>query len=72
MEAMTIIDKIPFYKLPMKVKILWAKIFIRMFKGFGDTFDNDIILYNELKLWIDTNGRPTTSNINYHINKNQP
>lgn len=56
---------VPFYKLPMWFKIIWAKIFIRMFCGFGPTFDNDIILYNELKKWIETNGRPTTSNVNY-------
>ena len=64
-----ILNKIPFYNLPMRVKLFWAKIFIRMFKGFGNTFDNDIILYNELKKWIETKGRPTTSNINYWINK---
>ena len=64
-----ILNKLPLYKLPMCIKIFWAKVFIRMFKGFGDTFDNDIILYNELNLWIKSNGRPTTSNINYWINK---
>lgn len=57
------------HRLPFCVKLWWAKMFIRMFKGFGPTFDNDIILYNEIKKWIDTKGRPSTSNINYHINK---
>lgn len=61
--------KIPYYKLPFRIKLWWAKIFIQMFRGFGETFDNDIILYTELRKWIDTNGRPTTSNINYWINK---
>ena len=69
---MKLIDKIPFYRLPMRFKIFWAKIFIRMFTGVGPNFDNDIILYNELKLWIETNGRPTTSNINYWINNSKP
>jgi hypothetical protein len=27
-----------------------------MFKGFGSTFNDDIILYNELKLWVETKG----------------
>jgi hypothetical protein len=66
---MKVIDKIPFYKLPMKIKLFWAKIFIRMLQGFGETFDNDIILFNELNKWIETKGRPTTSNMNYWINK---
>ncbi len=61
--------KYKLHKLPFWFKLIWAKAFLYMFKGFGDTFDNDIVLYNELKLWIDTKGRPTTSNINYHINK---
>jgi len=59
------------YRLPMWFKLFWAKCFICMFRGFGPTFDNDIILYNELRLWIETQGRPTTSNTNYWINKNQ-
>lgn len=60
--------KLPLYKLPMWFKLLWAKAFLRMFRGFGPTFDNDIILYNELQLWIKKNGRPTTSNPNYWTN----
>jgi len=64
-----LLNKIPLWRLPFWFKLLWAKAFIRMFRGFGPTFPNDIILYNELKLWIETKGRPTTSNINYQINK---
>lgn len=60
--------KLPFHKLPFSVKMFTAKIFIRMLRGFGPTYNNDIILYNELNLWIETEGRPTTSNPNYHIN----
>jgi hypothetical protein len=45
-------------KLPFWFKLWWAKQFIYMFKGFGPTFDNDITLYNELRLWIDTQGKP--------------
>lgn len=63
-----ILSKLKLHKLPFRVKMFWAKAFIRMLKGFGETFDNDVILYNELSLWIRTEGRPTTSNPNYHIN----
>ena len=70
-----LINKIPFYKLPFKFKLWWAKMMLRMFRGFGETFNNDIILYTriqsmneELELWIKTDGRPSTSNINYQIN----
>lgn len=68
---MKVLNRIPLYRVPMWFKLLWAKIFIRMFGGFGPTFENDIILYNELQLWIETKGRPTTSNPNYWINKNK-
>jgi hypothetical protein len=34
-----------------------------MFKGFGPTLNDDLILYNELRLWIDTKGKPTSSTI---------
>jgi hypothetical protein len=53
----------------MWFKIFWAKCLIRMLLGFGETYPNDIVLYNELRLWIETKGRPTTSNPNYWINK---
>lgn len=62
--------RIPLHKLPFWFKLLWAKAFIRMFKGFGSTYHDDLILYKELSLWIETKGRPTSSNINYHINSN--
>jgi hypothetical protein len=64
-----LLNKIPLHNLPMWFKLLWAKAFIRMFRGFGPTYVNDLILYNELKLWIETKGRPTTSNPNYWKNK---
>lgn len=69
MKTEKILDKLNLYKLPFWAKLLIAKVFIRTFRGFGPTFDNDLILYNELRLWIETNGRPTTSNTNYWINK---
>ena len=47
-----------YHRLPFWFKLWWAKQFICMFKGFGPTFNNDIVLYNELKVWIDTKGNP--------------
>lgn len=47
-----------YYKLPFWFKLWWAKQFICMFKGFGPTFNEDIVLYNELNLWIETKGKP--------------
>ena len=52
-----------FHKLPFKFKLWWAKQFLYMFKGFGPTFNDDIILYNELKVWVETKGRPTSKNL---------
>jgi hypothetical protein len=40
-----------------------------MFKGLGPTFNDDIVLYNELSLWIETKGKPTTSSVGYQENK---
>ena len=67
---------LPLYKLPFKIKLWWAKQMMKMFRGFGETYPNDIVLYTriqsmveELDLWIKTDGRPTTSNVNYQINK---
>lgn len=60
-----VLDKLPLYKLPMWFKMLLAKILLRTMQ-LGD---NEIILFNELRLWIETGGRPTTSNPNYWINK---
>jgi len=45
-----------YYKLPLKFKLWWAKQLLYMFKVIND----DIILYNELKLWIETKGKPTS------------
>lgn len=52
-------------KAPLWIKLKIAKLLLYCMK----LSDNDIVLYNELRLWIDTNGRPTTSNPNYWINK---
>lgn len=46
-------------KLPRKVRIYYGRIFLYMLGKVGThEFYNDITLYNELKLWIDTNGKP--------------
>lgn len=58
--------KINYAKFPMWFKIVVAKILLKSLKDLT----NDIVLYNELKLWIETEGRPQTSNINHHINTN--
>lgn len=61
------LDKLRLHKAPMKLKIILAKAFIRTLSvGY---LENDICLFNELNLWIETNGRPTTSNTNYWLNK---
>lgn len=49
---------------PQWLKLWVAKILIRMLKDLS----NDIILYNELSLWIETKGKPQTSNINHWLN----
>lgn len=51
----------PLHRLPFGVKLFWAKCFIRMFRGFGKTYYDDIILFNELNLWIETKGKPVTN-----------
>jgi hypothetical protein len=53
-------------RLPMWFKLWWAKKFIHMFRL--ESLQDDIVLFNELRLWIETKGRPTTSNTNYWIN----
>lgn len=63
------IYKLPWYKAPKWLKLFLAKILVRTLT-MGD-LENDIVLFNELNLWIDTDCRPQTSNINYHINKNK-
>jgi hypothetical protein len=74
------------HKLPFKAKMIVAKLLLfnskllmRCFKGFGETYPDDIILFNqltemnkELDLWIKTEGRPTTSNPNFLINTLEP
>lgn len=57
------------YKLPFHIKLWWAKQLLYMFKGLGPTFNDDIVLYNELSLWIETKGKPMTSSIEYQENK---
>ena len=47
-----------YYKLPFKFKLWWAKQLLYMFRGFGPKFNDDIILYNELNLWIEKKGKP--------------
>ena len=52
-----------YYRLPFWFKLWWAKQFIHMFRGFGPTFHDDLILFNELSMWIETKGKPTSSKI---------
>lgn len=49
-----------YHKLPFWFKLWWAKQFIYIFNGFGQTFNDDIVLYNELNLWIETKGKPNS------------
>ena len=58
--------KIPYYKMPKWLQIKIAKILLASFRT--EDMQNDIVLFNELKLWIETKGRPTTSNPNYWVN----
>ena len=45
--------------LPRPFRIWWGKCLLYMLGKFGThEFDNDITLYNELKLWVDTKGKP--------------
>ncbi len=60
-----ILMKLHLYKLPFWIKLFWAKCLLNMFRGFGPTFNDDIILYNELNLWIETKGKPTTTILKY-------
>ena len=57
------------HKLPFRFKLWWAKQFLHMFRGLGSTFEDDIVLYNELSLWIEANGKPTTSSKGYQEKK---
>jgi hypothetical protein len=67
--------KIPFYKMPFRFKKFIAKLLLHSFRGLGPTYYNDLVLMtkinamnDELNLWIKTDGRPTTSNVNYQLN----
>jgi hypothetical protein len=47
--------------LPRSFRIFYGKIFLNMLGKMGThEFTDDIILYNELKLWVDSKGKPTT------------
>ena len=47
-------------RLPRKFRIWWSRVFIYMLGGNSEAWEitNDITLYNELRLWVDKNGRP--------------
>lgn len=64
---MKLLKKINWHNSPKWLKLMTARLLRRMF--VIDNFQNDIILYNELNQWIETEMRPTTSNPNYWINK---
>lgn len=53
------------YKLPFQIKLWWAKQLICMLKDIP----NDVVLYNELSLWIESKGKPTTSSVGYQKSK---
>lgn len=56
--------------LPRKFRIWWGKVFILMLGKMGThEFYDDLILYNELRCWIDKNGKPTTPFLKYKKNK---
>ena len=50
---------------PMWLKLIIARVFIKMLSITN--FKNDIILYNELKLWIDSKGCPTQRSDRWNI-----
>ncbi len=46
-------------KLPRRFRLFFGNIFIYMLGRIGThEFENDIVLFNELRLWIDTKGKP--------------
>ena len=48
--------------LPRSFRIWWGKMFLYMLGKIGThEFHDDIILYNELKRWVDSKGKPTTT-----------
>jgi hypothetical protein len=47
--------------LPRRFRIWWGRCFLFMLgKGGTHEFEDDLILYNELKKWVDSKGKPTT------------
>jgi uncharacterized protein YfaT (DUF1175 family) len=51
-------------RLPRRYRVWFGKIFIYMLGTIGThEFKDDIILYNELKRWVDSRGMPTTPHI---------
>lgn len=46
-------------RLPRKFRIYFGKIFLYMLGRIGThELYNDIVLYNELSLWVKTKGKP--------------
>jgi hypothetical protein len=46
-------------RLPRKFRIYFGKMFLYMLGRIGThEFNNDIVLYNELSLWVKTKGKP--------------
>jgi hypothetical protein len=51
--------------LPRPLRIWFGKCFLYMIGKHGThEFRDDIILYNELKRWVDSKGKPTTPYLN--------
>lgn len=47
--------------LPRSFRIWWGKCFLYMLGKIGtDEFTDDMLLFNELKLWVDTKGKPNS------------
>lgn len=44
--------------LPRSFRLWWGGMFLYMLGNWGEEFDNDLVLYTELKLWVDTKGKP--------------
>lgn len=52
-------------KLPRSFRIWWGKMFLYMLGKLGThEFTDDIILYNELRKWVEYKGKPTTEMFN--------
>jgi len=47
--------------LPRKIRLFCGKVFMYMLGKLGThEFKDDICLYNELRLWVETKGKPNT------------